>query len=411
MIDKAFGIQVQIVEGLMRRLNMIFIPSVLIITAILLLLRTAVASTTSLSSAPKSCGGWSYVASPNVGTGSNFLYSIAAVSATNVWAVGEYGNGNGSSTLVEHWNGKQWSVVASPNVNGATENTLAGVTAIAANDIWAVGSSTTANFVQRTLIEHWNGKRWSIVASPNVTGLGNGLTAVSAVSAKDIWAVGNLSGPNGYQPLIEHWNGRQWRIVASSGVGTLNGVVAIARNNVWAVGSRASTNNIQTLIEHWNGSSWSVVASAGPGLASNTLSGVTAISANNVWAVGDSANISSPHAPYSPLIEHWNGKAWSIVASPIQGTSDHIGGIAAVSASNIWVVGDYTSDIDPASGTYLTLIEHWNGTAWSVVNSPSPGSIASDLVSAAAIPKTSRVWAAGFGQNDTAYQTLTEFYC
>jgi hypothetical protein len=118
-----------------------------------------------------------------------------------------------------------------------------------------------------------------------------------------------------------------------------------------------------------------------------------------------------PHAPYSPLIEHWNGKAWSIVASPIQGTSDHIGGIAVVSASNIWVVGDYTSDIDPAFGTYLTLIEHWNGKAWSVVNSPSPGSIASDLVSAAAIPKTSKVWAAGFVQNDTAYQTLTEFYC
>ncbi len=395
----------------MRRLNIALLPIVLITAAAVLLFRTAVASTASLSSSHKNCGGWSYIASPNVGTGSNFLYSIAAISASNVWAVGEYGNGNGSSTLVEHWNGKQWSVVASPDVNGATENTLAGVTAIAANNIWAVGSSTTANFVQRTLIEHWDGKRWSIVASPDVTALGNGLTAVSAVSARDIWAVGNSSGANGYQPLIEHWNGKRWSIVASSGVGTLNGVVALARNNVWAVGARASTNNIQTLIEHWNGSSWSVVASAGPGLASNTLSAVAAISANNVWAVGDSSNSVGPHAPYSPLIEHWNGKAWSVVTSPIQGTSDHIGGLAAVSASNIWVVGDYTSDIDPAFGTYLTLIEHWDGTTWSLVNIPSPGSIASDLVSAAAVPKTSKVWAAGFVQNDTTYQTLTELYC
>src|SRR5437868_1085841 len=125
----------------MRRLNMALLPSVLIIIAAILLFRTSAASTASLSSSHKNCGGWSSVASPNVGTGSNFLYSIAAVSANNVWAVGEYGNGNGSSTLVEHWNGKQWSVITSPNVNGATENTLAGVTAITAHNIWAVGSS------------------------------------------------------------------------------------------------------------------------------------------------------------------------------------------------------------------------------------------------------------------------------
>ena len=117
------------------------------------------------------------------------------------------------------------------------------------------------------------------------------------------------------------------------------------------------------------------------------------------------------YASYSPLIEYWNGKTWSIITSPTQGTSDLIGGIAAVSANNIWVVGDYSNGIDPASSPYFTLIEHWDGTVWSVVNSPSPGSIASDLVSAAAIPKTSNVWAAGFVQNDTAYQTLTEFYC
>ena len=395
----------------MRRLNIVVLPGVLIITVAILLFQTAVASIASPSSSPKNCGAWSSVASPNVGTGSNFLYSVAAISSSNVWAVGEYGNGNGSSTLVEYWNGKKWGVVASPNVSSATENTLAGVTAIAANNVWAVGSSTTSNFVQQTLIEHWNGRQWSIVANPNVAALDNGLTAVSAVSATDIWAVGNSSGANGYQTLIEHWNGTSWSIVSKPGVGMLNGVAAIATNNVWAVGSRASTNNIQTLIEHWDGRQWNVVASAGPGLASNTLSAVAAISANNIWAVGDFSNSVGPHAPYSPLIEHWNGKAWSIVASPTQGTSDHIGGIAAVSASNIWVVGDYTKDIDPASGTYLTLIKHWNGTAWSVVNSPSPGSIASVLVSAAAIPKTGEVWAAGFVQNDTAYQTLTEFYC
>src|SRR2546428_12108368 len=133
-------------EGLMRRLNIVLLPSVLIITVAILLFRTGAASTASPTPSHKNCGVWSSIASPNVGTGSNFLYSVAAISSSNVWAVGEYGNGNGSSTLIEHWDGKQWSVVASPNVSGTSENVLAGVTAIAANNIWAVGSSTTADF-------------------------------------------------------------------------------------------------------------------------------------------------------------------------------------------------------------------------------------------------------------------------
>ena len=62
-------------------------------------------------------------------------------------------------------------------------------------------------------------------------------------------------------------------------------------------------------------------------------------------------------------------------------------------------------------GSYFSLIEHWDGTAWSVVNSPSPGSMASDLVSAVLIPGASKMWAAGFAQNGGMYQTLTEFYC
>jgi hypothetical protein len=140
------------------------------------------------------------------------------------------------------------------------------------------------------------------------------------------------------------------------------------------------------------------------------LSAVAALSANNVWAVGDFTNSVGPSAQYAPLMEQWNGNRWNAITLPIQGTSDLVSGIAAISANNIWVVGDYRTGIDPF-GPYFTLIEHWNGITWSVVASPSPGSIASDLVSLTVIPKTSSLWAAGFVQNDTAYQTFTEFYC
>jgi hypothetical protein len=385
----------------MKHLKLVMVPyiSVLMLAAIL----------PQHTQSTKSCGAWNQVTSPNAGTSYNILNGVAAISARNVWAVGAYGNGNGSFTLVEHWTGKQWKVVASPNVKGSLSDSLSGIVAIATNNIWAVGSYIDASNTSQTLIEHWNGSKWSIVSSPNVSSAGNSLAATSAVSATDIWAVGTTSGNSGYQTLIEHWNGSNWSIVSSSGTGQLAGVAAIASNNAWAVGYVSGTNGIQTLIEHWNGSAWSVVNSSGPGLAINMLNGVTAITTSNVWAVGEDSNSSAPSAEFNPLIEHWNGSNWSIVNSPLQGNSDSLNGVAAVSSSNIWAVGDYRSSTDP-TGPYFTLIEHWNGSTWKVVTSPSPGSVVSDLVAVARVPATKNVWAVGYTQ-DSTYQTLTMFHC
>ena len=397
----------------MKRPSMVNLLCVSVIALAALLLQ---ASAGALAAMPQQarlrCGFWRSMPSPNVGTSTNFLNGVAAISANNVWTVGSYGNGNGGFTLVEHWDGTQWRVVASPNVNGSPSEELLGVAAVAANNIWAVGDYYTVSHIQQSLIEHWDGKSWSIVSNPNVASLFSVLTAISAVSATDIWAVGNSSGLQGFQTLIEHWNGTSWSIVPNSGPqrGQLTGVTAIASNNVWAVGSGAGTNGIQTLIEHWNGTSWSVVSSSGPGLATNTLNGIAAVSANNIWAVGEDSNSVGPSATFAPLIEHWNGSSWSMVTSPLQGTSDFLNGVAAISTSDIWTVGDYRSGIDPM-GPYFTLVEHWNGSAWSVVNSPSPASLANDLVSVARVPATRSVWAVGFTQNSGTSQTFTVFHC
>ena len=396
----------------MKRLSIVILPCITVVALAAPLLQGWTAAFAAMPQQTlRRCGVWSTVPSPNVGTSTNFLNGVAAISAHNVWTVGSYGNGNGGLTLVEHWNGAPWKVVASPNVNGSLSNELLGVAAITANNIWAVGDYYNASNTQQTLIEHWNGKSWSIVSSPNVASLFNVLTAISAISAKDIWAVGNSSGLQGYQTLIEHWDGKSWSIVPSPGQqgGQLNGVAALASNNVWAVGSGADTNGIQTLIEHWNGTNWSVVSSSGPGLATNALHGIAAISPHNIWAVGEDSDSVSPSSPFAPLIEHWNGSSWSIVPSPLQGTSDLLNGIAAVSASNIWAVGTYRSSTDPM-GPYFTLIEHWNGTAWSVVTSPRPDTPVSDLVAAVRVPATRSVWTVGFTQNSTS-QTLTAFHC
>ena len=104
--------------------------------------------------------------------------------------------------MIEHWNGTSWSVVKSPNVGSDSDgNVLSGVAAVSASNIWAVGS-----YSKGSLIEHWNGTSWSVVKSPNVGSQFNYLSGVAAVSASNIWAVGDYkSSASPYQTLIEFY--------------------------------------------------------------------------------------------------------------------------------------------------------------------------------------------------------------
>src|SRR5579863_3449115 len=99
--------------------------------------KTASAAALSPHQAHSACGNWTVASSPNPGTGSNFLNGVAAVAPGNIWAVGSYGNGSGSSPLIEHRSKSRWMVVSSPSIAGS----LSGIAAIAGNNIWAVGEN------------------------------------------------------------------------------------------------------------------------------------------------------------------------------------------------------------------------------------------------------------------------------
>src|SRR5262249_17714086 len=138
---------------------------------------------------------WRAIPSINPSTVNNVLSGVAAVSASDVWAVGGAGNAVGGfsdSTLVEHWTGTAWKLFSSPNLSAAIRNDLYAVSAISATDIWAVGSYVdSAGSGEFTLTEHWNGAGWSIVASPNTAQDGSSLISVSGTAGNDVWAVGS----------------------------------------------------------------------------------------------------------------------------------------------------------------------------------------------------------------------------
>src|SRR5579862_7982306 len=139
---------------------------------------------------PRACA-WRVVPSPSRGVSAS-LSAVSATSARDAWAVGSYDTGSGFRTLIEHWNGSTWRVVPSvdPAVGRHETSTLGGVVAISASNAWAVGFYEKSTTSFRTLIEHWNGSKWSVVPSPNADPGENVLAAVAAVSSTDIWAVG-----------------------------------------------------------------------------------------------------------------------------------------------------------------------------------------------------------------------------
>ena len=125
------------------------------------------------------------------------------------------------------------------------------------------------------------------------------------------------------------------------------------------------------------------------------LNAISADGPDDVWIVG--TYLDSANGRNETFSEHFNGTAWSVVPMPPVSSSNpnaffHFNAIKANSPSDVWAVGD--SGVTDVPSSQMTLIEHFNGTAWSIVPSPSPGSI--DVLSGVTTSNASNnVWAVG----------------
>jgi hypothetical protein len=332
---------------------------------------------------PAVSGSWQNVNSPDISGAtpvSNQLLGVDAASANDVWAVGWAKDPNSSfyirRTLIQHFDGNVWSIVPSPNKPNDTFSELYSVSAVSTNDVWAVGSSNNGSAPSRTLIQHWDGTRWSIVPSPNPDSQLNELRGVAAVAADNAWAVGYRGGTKNETPLetfILHWDGSSWRQVASpnipGGANELSGITAISANDIWAVGSAGKT----PLAMHWDGNAWSVVPIAvSSGLSTERLTAVSGTASNDVWVVGQGKGFFTNQT--FAKIRHWDGTRWTLqvcyaasASNPPagyegEGAPDaYFTGVAAAASNDVWAVG--------ANGSG-PMILHWDGRAWTTVTHP-----------------------------------------
>lgn len=300
------------------------------------------------------------------------LFSVDALTPTNAWVAGVNDDAPGGPDIViKHWDGAAWT--DSPISGPLTQSTLFGVTADSATDAWAVGYRTVGTRVE-TLILHGNGSSWTPVPSPSPGTDSYELTSVSAVSPTDAWAVGNSwDAALHYRTVTLHWDGTRWSYVSSpnstTGYTYLNGVSATT-SGAWAVGAAGNAQpSSSAFVLRWNGSRWSKVASPNPGASFTYLTAVSAVGSSGAWLAGWYCNntycegtscTQSDCGAAESLIERWNGHAWTQVHSPDPSASfNTLAGLATDGASDAWAVGE-----NQGPRANKTLIAHWNGTRW-----------------------------------------------
>ena len=246
--------------------------------------------------------------------------------------------------------------------------------------------------------------RWSVVASPNVGEGGSVLSGVAALSKSGAWAVGSYFTGSTYRSLAEHWDGGAWSVVQTPNQGnrtnTLGAVATVSSNDVWAVGFYDDGTTFRTLALRWDGSKWSIVPTPNVGTGENALTAVAVVSANDIWAVGYHQDPTAP--PRVTLALHWDGSSWSVVDTPNVGTGENfLWSVTARTSRDVWAVGSYSVP------WFQTLTEHWDGRSWMVVPSPDQGDGDNVLYAAVALGPGSAVavgnWLVGNG-NDTLSQ-------
>ena len=128
-----------------------------------------------------------------------------ALAPDNVWAVGSSGDVSDGPTLtlIEHYDGSEWSVVPSPNVGPNSmfqSNRLFGITALSPTDIWAFGQvSVNSDLDKKTLLLHWDGTSWTLAPSPSPDMGGPLLDTLfgGVTTGQNVWIVGAQSAVPG----------------------------------------------------------------------------------------------------------------------------------------------------------------------------------------------------------------------
>ena len=301
----------------------------------------------------------------------------------------------------------RWTVV--PTAAGAAYGNLAAVSCPAPTACVAVGTQDSSGSGVK-LIQRWNGTKWVAQLSPTPSGArSSSLSAVKCSSSAFCIAVGQYNTTTTTRTLALRWSAGRWSLLptpnlSSAAVNVLSGLACTSTTNCFAVGSSFTSNGTTgeqlTLIEQWDGAHWSIVPSPNVTDAFDSgLVGAACASSADCFAVG-SAHFETHN---DTLVERWDGSAWSIVASPDPPDSfdNELSGVTCPAATVCTAVG--SSDHGP-------LVERWDGKNWSLAPSKSPVGATGGALVSISCPAVTRCTAAGVVFKSNQQQRLVEVF-
>jgi hypothetical protein len=198
-----------------------------------------------------------------------------------------------------------------------------------------------------------------------------------------------------YQTLSMHWDGSTWTIFPvphSKDESWLYDVDAVSATDIWAVGIGTAflDGHRQTLGVHWDGTAWMHALTPSPAGATADLFGVAAAGPDDVWSVGSVWD--SVRQAFRPLVEHWDGTVWTLGRAPNGDNGwNQLKDVVAISSADIWAVGYSGPRSQLATDT---LVERWDGAQWSISNSPD-GPESFNVLNAIAADSSGGLWAVG----------------
>ena len=235
---------------------------------------------------------WSIVPTPNLpfmaGQDRAMLWDVHAVGPDDVWAVGSvFVEDAAPSTraLAMHWDGTAWTIVPTADLGDAPGQLFAVTRVPGFDTLWAVGVSDSA------LIEANRAGSWAQIAAPGAAGLHD----VTALAWDDVWAVSDSLGDG--SALILHRSGKRWQVMPTlpspvGGGAYLSAISLVSATDIWAVGHTSQAGSAATdgaLMEHWDGSEWLIVPSPTAD-ANGRLTDVKMRASGWGWSVGHTGN-------------------------------------------------------------------------------------------------------------------------
>lgn len=283
-------------------------------------------------------------------------------------------------------------------------DTFTDVAASGWGNIWAGGMANVEERLGNVPLWHWNGTKWARVLPPKAVddrvadlttgGAGNtwllgavgsglyrrsGTTWVSAgARGDDVTAIGATGASDlfaAYPGGIRHYDGSTWTTAALPAKASVSAIRAWSRTNVWAVGVITTADRVsQPFTAHWDGTAWTRVATpkvdAGADGNLLTITDLAYIGKNDAFASGQ---LMTSESDYQAILLHWNGTRWTRVATPAAAETG-LDDVAADGRGGLWAVsGDVNGVLHRTSaGTWSTYALPGDGhpSAWAMTRIP-----------------------------------------